>query len=196
MSKKKNAHIERNTQKKQERQALHQKLENFIVKHTGIVLILAVLFTVFNNYKNSYELMAGMKTIFTVLIWAGVAAVLVFAILGTVKKNAKLYTWCALGAANSVIWFIFDRFGQYNTFISGVAYCFYAIALYFLFCLAYYILAYYGAWNKKAVRTAFYVLAAIFAFLWIASAVLFMYANGNITGISHPLSEIFPFLKG
>lgn len=197
MSKKKNAHIERNTKKKQEKQSLHQRLEDFIVKHTGIVLILAVLFTVFNNYKNSYQLMTGMQTLFTVLIWAGVAAVLVFAILGTVLKNSKLYTWCAVGAANSVLWFVFSRFGrERGAFINGVSYCYYAIGLYFLFCLAYYILAYHGAWNKKGVRVTFYVLAAVFALIWIATVVLFMYSNGAITGTAHPLSQMFPFLKG
>ncbi len=182
MSKKKNANIERNTQKKQEKQALHQRLENFIVKHTGIVLILAVLFTVFNNYKNSSELAGGMIVLFNILIWAGIAAVLVFAILGAVKKNADLYKWCAFGAVNSVIWFVFYRFGRYGRFISGVSYCYYAIALYFIFCLVYYLLAYYGAWNKKAVRMAFYIIAAVVALIWIATAVIFMYKSGAFTG--------------
>ena len=181
MSKKKNANIERNTKKKQERQALHQKLESFLVKHTGIVLILAVLFTVFNNYKNR-TLAGGMIVLFNILMWAGVAAVLLFAILGAVKKNPDLYKWCAVGAANSVIWFVFYRFGKYRNFISGVSYCFYAIALYFIFCLLYYILAYNGAWNKKAVRITFYVLVALTALLWIVSAVVFMYLSGAITG--------------
>ena len=182
MSKKKNANIERNTAKKQERQALHKRLEDFIVKHTGIVLVLAVLFTVFNNYKNSMELAGGMIVLFNVLIWAGVAAVLLFAILGAVKKNPDLYKWCAVGAANSVIWFVFARFGRYRRFISGVSYCYFAILLYFLFCLAYYLLAYYGAWSKKGVRVAFYVLAALASLVWIVSAVVFMYMSGAFTG--------------
>ncbi|MBR6720360.1 MAG: hypothetical protein IKL74_05560 [Clostridia bacterium] len=174
MSKKKNAHIERNTQKKLERQALHQKLENFIVKHTGIALILAVLFTVFGNYKNVFT--NGMPILFNILIWAGVAVVLVFAILGTVKKNPSLYKWCAVGAANSVLWYIFMNLGaNFGAYTSGVAHCYYAIALYFLFCLAFYFLAYYGAWNKKAVRITFYVLAAVFALLWLTSASVFLY---------------------
>ena len=181
MSKKKNANIERNTKQKKERVALHQRLEEFIVKQTGIVLILAVLFTVFNNYKNS-TLASGMMVLFNILIWAGVAAVLIFAILGAVKKNTDLYKWCAVGAVNSVIWFVFYRFGRYRNFISGVSYCFYAIALYFIFCLCYYILAYNGLWNKKGVRIAYYVLAAVAALIWIVSAVVFMYLSGALTG--------------
>ena len=176
MSKKKNANIERNTAKKQERQALHKRLEDFIVKHTGIVLILAVLFAVFNNYKNS-SIVGGMMVLFNILIWAGVAAVLVFAILGAVKKNTDLYKWCAFGAANSVIWYIFKKLGDF-----GVTQCYFAILLYFLFCLAYYLLAYYGAWNKKGVRVAFYVLAALASLVWIVSAVVFMYKSGAFTG--------------
>ena len=197
MSKKKNANIAKNTQKKLEKQTLNQKIEDFIVKNIGIVLILAVLFTVFNNYKSSYELVGGMTVLFNILIWVGVAAVLVFAILGTVMKNPALYKWCAIGAANSVIWFVFGRFDKRRgSFINGVAYCYYAIALYFLFCLAYYTLAYCGAWNKKGVRVTFYVLATILALIWIVTAVIFMYSNGNITGYAHPLTEMFPFLKG
>ncbi len=176
MSKKKNANIARNTQKKQEKQALNQRLENFIVKHTGIVLILAVLFTVFNNYKNS-TIAGGMFVLFDILIWAGVAAVLVFAILGIVKKNPDLYKWCAVGAANSVIWFIFKRMGNF-----GVLHCYYAIALYFVFCLLYYIFAYTGVWNKKAVRVLFYVLVLAVSIAWIASIVLNILKTGVIIG--------------
>ncbi|MBQ2942033.1 MAG: hypothetical protein IJD97_07355 [Clostridia bacterium] len=174
MSKKKNANIERNIKKKQERQALHQKLENFIVKNTGIVLILAVLFTVFGNYKNVFT--SGMPVLFNILIWAGVAAVLVFAILGYVKKNPALYKWCAYGAANSVIWYIFMSLGaNFGTYTSGVAHSYYAIALYFIFCLAYYFLAYYGVWEKKAVRIIFYVLAVLSALTWLTTASVFLY---------------------
>ena len=185
MSKKKNANIERNTKKKQERVALHKNLEDFIVKHTGIVLILATLFTIFYNYYvKSIQLVAGMRILFTVLIWAGVATVLAGAIIGYIKKNPAIYKWCAIGAANSVIWYVYMQFGQFRgrSYISGPAYCYYAIALYFLFCLAYYILALKGGWNKKPVRVTFYVLAAAAALFWIVTAVVFMYLNGAFFG--------------
>ena len=176
MSKKKNANIAKNTQKKQEKLALNQKLENFIVKHTGIVLILAVLFTVFNNYKNS-SIVGGMFVLFDILIWAGVAAVLVFAILGIVKKNPGLYKWCAVGAANSVIWFVFKNLGNF-----GVRQCYYAIALYFVFCLLYYIFAYTGAWNKKAVRILIYIIIVLASIAWIANIVLYIGKTGTFIG--------------
>ncbi len=186
MSKKKNANIERNTNKKKAKEALSKRLENLLVKNTGIALVLAVIFAVFNNYKNSMELAGGMIALFKILIWAGVAAVLVFAILGVVKKDASLYKWCAVGAVNSVIWFLFYRFGTYKTaLISGVAYSYYAILAFIIFTVIYYFLALSGAWNKKAVRIAFYVVAALIAIALLASALVFMYLNGNLTGVAH-----------
>lgn len=176
MSKKKNANIERNTKKKQEKQALNQKLENFIVKHTGIALILGVIFIIFRNYKNNGALMNGMYALFDILMWAGVAAVLLFAILGSVKKNSSLYKWCAVGAANSVIWYLFKYLGAgAGALTSGVAHSFYALALYFIFCIVYYILASNGAWNKKGVRITVYILAAVCALIWLTTASVFLY---------------------
>ncbi len=184
MSKKK-THIERNVEKKAARNALKTKLENFIVLQTSIVLALGVLFAIFYNYYNS-SLVGTMKTLFNVFIWAGVAAVLVFAILGYVKKNPSLYKWCAAGAANSVLWFLFTRFGRYggHTMISGVAYCYYAIILYFIFSLVYYFLALKNAWTNKTVRIIFYVIAALVVLAYIISAVVFMYLGGNFTGFA------------
>lgn len=186
MSKKKNANIERNTNKKKAKEALRQSLENLLVKNTGIALVLAVLFAVFNNYKKSAELAGGMIALFNILIWAGVAAVLVFAILGAVKKDASLYKWSAVGAINSVIWFLFARFSAYKTsLISGVAYSYYAILAFMIFTVIYYFLALSGVWNKKAVRVVFYVVATLLAVALLVSAIVFMYLNGNITGVAH-----------
>ncbi len=185
MSKKKNANIERNVNKKKAKEALRQNLENMLVRNTGIALVLATLFAVFNNYKNSNELAGGMIVLFNILIWIGVAMVLVFAILGAVKKDSSLYKWSALGAVNSVIWFIFYRLGIYRTtLISGVAYGYYALLIFMIFTIIYYILALTGAWKKKGIRIVFYVLAALAAIIWLATAVIFMYLNGAFTGVA------------
>ncbi len=183
---KKQKNAERNVAKKAANEALKERLENFIVLQTSIVLILAVLFAVFNNYLKSGTLTGGMMTICDVLKWLGVLAVPVFAVLGYVKKNKGLFKWCAVGLADAAIWSCFYRFGSYSghSWISGVAYSYYAIALYFVFSLVYYLLALNKIWDKKAVRIVFWVLAAIVALALVVSAIVFMYLNGNITGFA------------
>lgn len=183
---KKQIHAERNTAKKAENAALRAKLENYIVLQTSIVLVLAVLFAVFNNYLKSGTLTGGMMVICDVLMWLGVAAVLVFAILGYVKKNSALYKWCAAGLADAALWFVFYRFGSYHghTWLSGVAVSYYAIALYFIFCLAYYLLAINKVWAKKPVRIVFFIVAAAVTIALVVGTLALMYLGGNLTGFA------------
>lgn len=183
---KKQTNAERNTAKKAEAAALRERLENYIVLQTSIVLVLAVLFAVFNNYLNSGTLTGGMKVLISILMWLGIAAVLVFAVLGYVKKDKSLFKWCAVGLADAAIWFVFNRFGTYDghSWLSGVAVSYYAIALYFVFCLAYYLLALNKKWNKKGVRIAFFTVAAVIALALVIGSFVLMYLNGNITGFA------------
>lgn len=183
---KKQIHAERNTAKKAENAALRAKLENYIVLQTSIVLVLAVLFAVFNNYLKSGTLTGGMMVICDVLMWLGVAAVLVFAILGYLKKNSALYKWCAAGLADAALWFVFYRFGSYHghTWLSGVAVSYYAIALYFIFCLVYYLLAINKAWAKKPVRIVFFIIAAAVSIALVVGTLALMYLGGNLTGFA------------
>ncbi len=183
---KKQTNAERNTAKKAEAAALREKLENYIVLQTSIVLVLAVLFAVFNNYLKSGTLTGGMMVLIDVLMWLGIAAVLVFAVLGYVKKDKSLFKWCAAGIADAAIWSAFYRFGSFkgHSWLSGVAVSYYAIALYFIFCLAYYLLAMNKKWNKKGVRIAFFTVAAIVALVIVIGTIVLMYLNGNITGFA------------
>lgn len=184
---KKQINAERNTAKKAEQAALRAKLENFIVLQTSIVLVLAVLFAVFNNYLKSGTLTGGMMVLCDILMWLGVIAVPVFAILGYVKKNKALFKWCGVGIADAALWFVFYRFGAYNghTALSGVAVSYYAIALYFIFCLVYYLLAMNKVWSKhKAVRVTFFVIAAVVAIALVVATLALMYLGGNLTGFA------------
>lgn len=183
---KKQTNAERNTAKKAEAAALREKLENYIVLQTSIVLVLAVLFAVFNNYLKSGTLTGGMMVLIEVLMRLGIAAVLVFAVLGYVKKDKSLFKWCAAGIADAAIWSVFYRFGSFkgHSWLSGVAVSYYAIALYFIFCLAYYLLAMNKKWNKKGVRIAFFTVAAIVALVIVIGTIVLMYLNGNITGFA------------
>ena len=171
MSIKKNANIERNVAKKAEKKALHKKLENSLVANTGFALVLAVIFMIMNNYKSSSQLVVPMLDIvFPVLIWLGVAAVLVFAVLGFVLKRNDLFKWSAIGAINSICWYLFG-------FVSrGVKLCYVTLIAYFVMFLLYYFLAYYGAWKKKGVRIAYFVIVAIAAILFIAATTYLMAA--------------------
>lgn len=183
---KKQKNAERNTAKKAANEALRAKLENFIVLQTSVVLVLAVLFAVFNNYLKSGSLTAGMMALCDILKWLGIIAVPVFAVLGYVKKNNGLFKWCAVGIADAAIWSCFYRFGSFkgHTWISGVAFSYYAIALYFVFCMVYYFLALNKKWDKKPVRIVFWTIAAIVALALVVGTIVLMYINGNITGFA------------
>ena len=183
---KKQIHAERNTAKKAETAALRERLENYIVLQTSIVLVLAVLFAVFNNYLKSGTLTGGMMVLCDILMWLGVAAVLVFAVLGYVKKDKSLFKLCGAGLANAAIWSVFYRFGSFkgHGWLSGVAVSYYAIALYFIFCLVYYLLAMNKKWNKKGVRIAFFTVASIVALALVIGTIVLMYLGGNLTGFA------------
>ncbi len=184
---KKQTNAEKNTAKKAANAALKERLENYIVMQTSIVLVLAVLFAVFNNYLKSGTLTGGMMVLTDVLMWLSIAAVLVFAVLGYVKKDKSLFKYCPAGLASAATWFIFYRFGSYNGhgYISGVAYSYYAILLYFIFSLVYYLLAMNKKCEKKGVRISFYIAAAIVILALVVSALVFMYLGGNLTGFQH-----------
>lgn len=184
---KKQVNAEKNTAKKAANAALKERLENYIVMQTSIVLVLAVLFAVFNNYLKSGTLTGGMMVLVDVLMWLSVASVGVFAVLGYVKKNKGLFKYSLAGLASAAIWFVFYRFGSFNGhgYISGVSYSYYAIALYFIFSLVYYLLAMNKKWEKKGVRTAFYIVAGVVTLALVVSALVFMYMGGNLTGFQH-----------
>lgn len=192
MSKKKQQNIERNVQKKAETKALKTRLENFMVMAVSVILVYAVVFLIFNNYINS-SLSGGMQVLRQILIWASIAGTALFAVLGAVKKDTRYYKWSLFCMANVFLWFIFNRFsGLYllpkaRFLISGIAYCFYALLIALIFSIVYYFLALSRSWEKKSTRTVYFVVLGIVLLLFVVSALVFMYLNGNITGTMPPI---------
>ncbi len=181
---KKKKNIERNIVKKEETKRLKERLENFMVMAVSLVLVYAVVFAVLYNYMGS--LVNGTRTVCLALRWISIAGVAVAAVWGAVKKDSRAFKWSAFFAANAVLWFFFLRFGQYKTvLISGLAYCYYALLIFFLASLAYYFLALYKRWEKKGIRRCYFILLCIVVLTYLISAVVFMYLNGNITGYTH-----------
>lgn len=181
---KKKKNIERNVEKKAATKLLKERLENFMVMAVSIVLVYAVIFAILYNYMGS--LFSGTRFVCLALRWISVAGVAIFAVLGFVKKNSRYFKWCAFCAANAVLWFFFLQFGQYKTaFISGLAYCYYALVIFFLASLVYYFLALQRRWEKKGVRRFYFIILGLIVLAYLISAVVFMYLNGNITGYVH-----------
>lgn len=166
-------HAEKNAEQKRLIQAQKERLDNFVVLITSVVLAVGVVLAVLYNYLNS-AYVGGVQTFLSILQWLGVAAVVVFAVLGFWKNNNKWFIWCGVGAYTAVNCLIILKLGTgigNSVYISGIAICYYLLALCLVAGYVYYLLAVNHVWAKKGVRIAFYVVTVLIAAAILAFAI-------------------------